>query len=244
MTVETLEILSIVGYILAGLFFILSVVLFFTMKVPKLISDLTGRTEKKAIAAIRQQSEQREDNVLTGNTDRIGKPDNTGRIGRSGLLSRQDKQKGKATAKKGIRYGNVVTKPGSAKDSEVPTAPLPVMQEIVEENLTTTLRQDEPSDETSVLSAAAEDDETTLLSAPADSDETTILSQPAPSDETTILSQPAVGETTVLSQGMTGDLTQITQQNRNKQSAKQTAAPAVLVVEVDRFFMESKELIE
>ena len=106
------------------------------------------------------------------------------------------------------------------------------MQEIVEENLTTTLRQDEPSDETSVLSAAAEDDETT------------ILSQPAPSDETTILSQPAVGETTVLSQGMTGDLAQITQKNRNKQSAKQTVAPAVLVVEVDRFFMESKELIE
>lgn len=243
MTVETLEILSIVGYILAGLFFILSVVLFFTMKVPKLVSDLTGHTEKKAIAAIRQQSEQREDNILSGNTDKISKSD-TGKISKSGLLSRQDKQKGKTTAKKGIRYGNVVTKPGSAKDSEVPTAPLPAVQEAVEESLTTTLRKDEPSDETSVLSVAAESDETTMLSAPVESDETTILSQPAASDETTVLSQPAVGETTVLSRGMTGDMAQVAQQNRNNRNSKQATGPAVLVVEVDLFFMESKELIE
>lgn len=57
MTVELLQTLSIVAYILAGVLLLLSVALFFLLDVPKLYGDISGRTAKKAIEAIRQQNE-------------------------------------------------------------------------------------------------------------------------------------------------------------------------------------------
>ena len=57
MTVELLQTLSLVAYIAAGVLFLVAVALFFLLDVPKLYGDVSGRTAKKAVEAIRQQNE-------------------------------------------------------------------------------------------------------------------------------------------------------------------------------------------
>lgn len=57
MTVELLQTLSIAAYIAAGVFLLTAIALFFLLDVPKLYGDVSGRTAKKAIEAIRQQNE-------------------------------------------------------------------------------------------------------------------------------------------------------------------------------------------
>ena len=57
MTVELLQKLSLAAYIVAGVFLLLAIALFFLLDVPKLYGDISGRTAKKAIKAIRQQNE-------------------------------------------------------------------------------------------------------------------------------------------------------------------------------------------
>ena len=57
MTVELLRTLSLVVYIAAGGLFLVAVALFFLFNVPKLYGDISGRTAKKAIEAIRRQNE-------------------------------------------------------------------------------------------------------------------------------------------------------------------------------------------
>lgn len=57
MTVELLRTLSTVSYIIAGVLLLVAVALFFLLNVPKLYGDVSGKTAKKAIEAIRQQNE-------------------------------------------------------------------------------------------------------------------------------------------------------------------------------------------
>lgn len=57
MTVELLQTFSIVAYIAAGVLLLVAVALFFLLDIPKLYGDVSGRTAKKAIKAIRQQNE-------------------------------------------------------------------------------------------------------------------------------------------------------------------------------------------
>lgn len=57
MTVELLQTASLVAFIAAGILFLVAVALFFLLDVPKLYGDISGRTAKKAIEAIRQQNE-------------------------------------------------------------------------------------------------------------------------------------------------------------------------------------------
>ena len=57
MTVELLQTASLIAFIAAGVLFLVAVALFFLLDVPKLYGDISGRTAKKAIEAIRQQNE-------------------------------------------------------------------------------------------------------------------------------------------------------------------------------------------
>lgn len=57
MTVELLQTLSLVSYITAGILLLIGIALFFLLDVPRLYGDISGRTAKKAIEAIRQQNE-------------------------------------------------------------------------------------------------------------------------------------------------------------------------------------------
>lgn len=57
MSVELLQTLSLALYIVAGVLFLVGAALFFLLDVPKLYGDVSGRTARKAIEAIRQQNE-------------------------------------------------------------------------------------------------------------------------------------------------------------------------------------------
>lgn len=56
MSVELLQTLSVSGYVISGILFVLTMILFFVLKVPKLIGSLSGATARKAIEDIRKQS--------------------------------------------------------------------------------------------------------------------------------------------------------------------------------------------
>ena len=57
MTVEMLQTLSLISYIAAGILFLAGSALYFLLDVPKLYNDISGRTARKAIEAIRNQNE-------------------------------------------------------------------------------------------------------------------------------------------------------------------------------------------
>lgn len=56
MTVELLQTLSLASYVAAAVMLLLGVALFFLFDVPRLYGELSGRTAKKAIEAIRKQN--------------------------------------------------------------------------------------------------------------------------------------------------------------------------------------------
>jgi len=57
MTYEVYRYIFIGGAILAAIFFIISLILFFVLKIPSVIGDLSGATARKAIEDIRNQNE-------------------------------------------------------------------------------------------------------------------------------------------------------------------------------------------
>lgn len=57
MTVELLQTLSLVSYIIAGVLFLLALALFFLLGIPRVFGDVTGANARKAIENIRQQNE-------------------------------------------------------------------------------------------------------------------------------------------------------------------------------------------
>ena len=57
MSVEVLQYIELAAYIVAGLFLLAAIILFFVLKIPAVVGDLTGTTAKRAIESIRQQNE-------------------------------------------------------------------------------------------------------------------------------------------------------------------------------------------
>lgn len=184
MTIELLQTSSTVAYILAGLFLVISVILFFKFQVPKLFSDLTGRTERRAIAAIRKQNEGGNEKAVSGKTGRISKTD---------------------------RLPKQATNHMSTKREEKKPVPANAWEAVT----------DELSD---------------------DNNETTVLEQ---EQETTVLNEPFMEETVVLYQDYQQERKVYPVQPQAGMSASSLAGvSATLVVEVDLFFAESKEVIE
>ena len=52
MTVETLQMLSTVAYVLAGVFLLAAIAIFFLLDIRSVIGDVTGATARKAIRHI------------------------------------------------------------------------------------------------------------------------------------------------------------------------------------------------
>ena len=69
-----------------GLFFIVSVILFFALNIPKVISDLSGRTARKAIERIRMQNEQSGDKTYQSSAVNLERGKLTDKISKSGRL--------------------------------------------------------------------------------------------------------------------------------------------------------------
>ena len=57
MNASTLNLLSIISFVAAGLFLVLAVILFIYFKIPGVISDLSGRNARKSIAKTRAYNE-------------------------------------------------------------------------------------------------------------------------------------------------------------------------------------------
>lgn len=86
MTVEMLQTLSLVGYILSGLSFAAAITLFFLLKIPQVIGEISGSTAKKAIERIRQQNETSGDNAYKPSAVNTSRGKITDKISKSGKL--------------------------------------------------------------------------------------------------------------------------------------------------------------
>lgn len=86
MTVELLQTLSLVSFIIAGVLFLIGVALFFLLDVPKLYGDISGRTAKKTIEAIRQQNESSGNKVYKPSAVNAERGKLTDKITQSGRL--------------------------------------------------------------------------------------------------------------------------------------------------------------
>lgn len=73
-----------------GVFFVIAVILFFTLNIPKVISDLTGRTARKAIENIRMQNEQSGDKTYQSSAVNLERGKLTDKISQSGRLMPRD----------------------------------------------------------------------------------------------------------------------------------------------------------
>ncbi len=76
--------------IACGIFFAISVILFFTLRIPRVISDLTGRTARKAIENIRMQNEQSGDKTYQSSVVNLERGKLTDKISQSGRLTPRD----------------------------------------------------------------------------------------------------------------------------------------------------------
>ena len=132
------------GAVLAGIMFVLSVLLFFLLKIPHVLGDLTGRNARKAIENIRNQNESSGDKLYKTSQVNRERGKLTDKISPSGSLMRDPS---------GVLGGG-----GAMATEKISTQELPP-----EANETTVL---DTANETTVLNSEA--GETTLLDAQPD----------------------------------------------------------------------------
>jgi len=90
MSYETYRYIFLGGLIACGVFFVVAMILFFVLNIPKVISDLTGRTAKKAIESIRMQNEQSGDKTYQSSAVNLERGKLTDKISQSGRLMPRD----------------------------------------------------------------------------------------------------------------------------------------------------------
>ena len=86
MTYEMYRYLSLGAAIACAIMVVVSVVLFITLKIPKVIGDLTGRTARKAIEDIRKQNEQSGEKVYRSSSVNLRRGKLTDKISSSGRI--------------------------------------------------------------------------------------------------------------------------------------------------------------
>ena len=149
--------------ILCGVMLVISIILFITLKIPKVIGDLSGSTARKAIKNIREQNEASGDKGYKVSAVNEARGKLTDKISSSGSLVQQNRSQmvGVDTSK--------IAKPVEQVSNE-----------------TTVLGETAPANETTVLNQTGAG-ETTVLPQAAPANETTVLPQAAPTNETTVL---------------------------------------------------------
>ena len=156
---------------LAALCLILSVILFFVLKIPRVIGDLTGSTAKKAIENIRNQNESSGDKVHK--TSYVNK--------QRGRITDKMTDSGKLIPTASVNEG------GAMATAKISTT---VLATQARESYEASLLESN-TEETTILDSSS-GNETTVLSQNT-GNETTVLSQdfynPNTADETSILSQ-------------------------------------------------------
>ena len=86
MTYEMYRYLSLGAAIACGIMLVVTLILFFTLQIPKVISDLTGRTARKAIEDIRKQNEQTGNKIYRSSSVNLRRGKLTDKITPSGRL--------------------------------------------------------------------------------------------------------------------------------------------------------------
>jgi len=86
MTVESMQTMSLVFYLMAGVMFFSAIALFFLLKVPSLFGDITGSTARKAIETIRMQNEYSGDKAHKPSPINVSRGKITEKISKSGRL--------------------------------------------------------------------------------------------------------------------------------------------------------------
>lgn len=86
MTYEMYRYVFLGGAIACGVLFAVTVALFFLLRIPKVVSDLSGRTAKKAIEDIRRQNEQSGDKTYRSSAVNLERGKLTDKITKSGRL--------------------------------------------------------------------------------------------------------------------------------------------------------------
>lgn len=152
MSVELLQTLSLVSYILAGVFLIVAIALFFLLDVRKLIGDISGANARKAIENIRQQNESSGDKAYKPSPVNAARGRLTDKISQSGRLQ--------------PRLSGMGGSPGTQKFAT--TDLMPPAEEtslLTADGKETTVLTGELTNETTILSADySQSGETTLLS--------------------------------------------------------------------------------
>ena len=144
MTYEIYRYIFIGGAALAGLMLLIAVILFFTLRIPAVIGDLSGSTARKAIEDIRNQ------NAVTGN--------------KTYKSSKVNRERGRITDKispSGKLIQPLVNDHGAAMLTEkISTSRLNAE---AEESFTTTVLQYTDTNETTILSAPTEESGATTV---------------------------------------------------------------------------------
>ena len=90
MSYETYRYIFIGALIACGVFFVIAVILFFAFKIPKVISDLSGRTARKAIENIRLHNEQTGDKTYQSSAVNMERGKLTDKISKSGRIQHRE----------------------------------------------------------------------------------------------------------------------------------------------------------
>ena len=86
MTYDVYRYIFIGAAVACGVFLLTSILLFFTLRIPKVIGDLTGRTARKAIENIRMQNELSGDKTYQSSKVNLERGKLTDKISQSGRL--------------------------------------------------------------------------------------------------------------------------------------------------------------
>ena len=262
MSVELLQILSLISYILAGLFLLLAIVLFFYLKVPSLWGEVSGRTARKAIEAMKWKNEESGHKTLpTAISHEPTASKLTAKIAKANQLQAEEEAKPKervplvASEQKPPLRSAPVNKTAPTESAPTPTVAPPaaptesVMQE---QSSHTGPRPLSPVGDTDRL-PKTELGETSVLPK-TELGETSVLPK-TESGETSILPQGEIGETAVLSSAAysefvlrsTGELPrqdETTLLGRKEAPVQSTAPVVFFVLEKELAFTDSTEIIE
>lgn len=79
MSVETLKVISVIAYVVSGIFLLITILLFFKFNIKGILWEITGITKRKAIRDIRNQSSEEKPSFYSPH---YAKGKNTGKTGR------------------------------------------------------------------------------------------------------------------------------------------------------------------
>ncbi|MBR3761310.1 MAG: hypothetical protein IKK59_01060 [Lachnospiraceae bacterium] len=155
MSLELLQTLSLVSYILAGVFLLVAIALFFLLDVRKLIGDISGANARKAIENIRQQNESSGDKAYKPSPVNMARGKLTEKISQSGRLQPRLSGMGGSPGTQKFATTDLMPSVGSGNETTVLTGELSGATTVLTGELAgeTTVLTSELAGETTVLTS-------------------------------------------------------------------------------------------